>query len=218
MAGTSNVDENLPQTLDFLNECTSGFSVINLYIGYTQGELNALEEPDYDDAFKLKNHVYWKYTIIHIDNENIEHDCLYIDWKEPDALFYSDLYDDVASEIASRIEATTDEMFGRTIPAICFKILIMAVIDEPDDELTSQVTDQIGGYFEIEEEATDQIAKENVNSMFAYFEEIDRSKVGVKNGKITVNGSQLQLNEFYDDGVESRKLAYFTEDVMNYEE
>jgi len=185
------------------------FTVINILIGYTQGELD--EEEDYDDAFKAKSHVYWKFTVARDLTGELDCDYLLIDWENEDntACFQSD--EDLAKAIGLRCQDTTEDMFGDVIQSDCFESVVLGILDEPEGYICmDNVLEEIGGEIR-QEENTDKIPEELVNSLFALSEEIDSTNKSIQDGKIFISGEELDLENDYSVAL---KYVAFSEDVM----
>lgn len=64
----------------FTGNSLDDFKVINLKLGYTQGELSEDFE-DFEDAFNAPKHVYWKFTVLEDKSGELDRCYLLIDWK-----------------------------------------------------------------------------------------------------------------------------------------
>lgn len=190
-------------------------SVVNLKIGYTQGELNATEGTDYVDGFKAENHVYWKYTIVKDQGGDTGCDWLLIDWSNPLNSRCLSGDEEAAETIGELIEPSTEDMFGTTIPAVCFQSIVQSILDEPDGyEFIEETLEKIGGSIEVED--GDKIDESLVNSLFALSIELDSSAISVKEGNLYVNGQLLEIDNIDEAFIAEIKHAAFTEDVMGY--
>lgn len=198
---------------------SDSITVFNIKLGYTQGELDALdpsEHPDYEDGFKADSHAYWKFTVV-IDNGGETGCDFYLaDWTDADNSQCLSGDEETAETIGDLIEPTTEEMFGSTIQAVCFQSVTQSVLDEPDGyDFIDNILENVGG--EIVLEDGDKISESLVNSLFALSEEVDTSMLTVEDGKLLFKGGAFDINKIDDDSILVKKFAAFSEDVMGYE-
>lgn len=188
-----------------------GSNLINIKIGYTQGELQA-EYQDYDDGFRGCSHVLWYFTVI--NDENSDYPFILINWKNPESVTRYSSDEELAEAVGQICEDTTEDMFGSVIKGECFESLVMALFDEPEGyPCMENVLDEIGGEIVVTED-TDKIPQYYVNSLFAIFEDLRSHEVSVKGGKIQIGNSPFDPKSKYESSIKS---AAFTEDVMRYE-
>ncbi len=198
---------------------SDSITVFNIKVGYTQGELDALDpsvRPDYEDGFKADSHVYWKFTVV-IDNEG-ETGCDFylVDWTDSDNSQCLSGNEETAETIGDLIEPTTEEMFGSIIQAVCFQSVAQSVLDEPYGyDFIDNVLENIGG--EIVLEDGDKISESLVNSLFVLSEEVDTTMLTVDDGKLLFKGNEFDIDKIDDDSILLKKYAAFSEDVMGYE-
>lgn len=197
------------------------FTLTNIKLGYTQGELQEDFE-DYEDGFRAKSHIYWKFSILTDQDGQVDCPILLIDWndQENSQCFELCIDDDdelvsLANHIGEICSATTDDMFGSTFPVEGFQAIVMEVLDldEPEEyeNIKNDILEQIGGEIYLEEE-TDNIPEENVNSLFVLSENIDPESLSFKDGKILINEKEFDI----DADIESELMcAGFSEDIMN---
>ena len=195
---------------------SDSITVFNIKVGYTQGELDATEYPDYDDGFKAGSHIYWRFTIVIDNGGSVGCDYYLVDWTDSNNYQCLSSDEEVAEIIGNLIEPTTEEMFGSSIQTVCFQSVTQSVLDEPDGyDFIDKVLENIGG--EIVLEDGDKISESLVNSLFALSEEVDTSMLTVEDGKLLFKGGAFDINKIDDDSILVKKFAAFSEDVMGYE-
>jgi hypothetical protein len=183
-------------------------SVFNLKVGYTQGELDAVAEPDYDDGFKAGSHIFWKYSVVIDQSGETGCDWLIINWANPEQSKCVSCDEDAAEAIGEFIEPTTEDMFGSNIDAAYFQAVVLSVLDEPDGyEWIEEILEEIGGYIEVED--GDKISEDFVNSLFVLSEEIDSSLITVEDGALLVNGQALNVDEIDSDHISEKNMQHF---------
>jgi len=195
----------------FINLTYEDVDLINLKIGYTQGELNE-DFNDFEDSFNAQKHTYWNFTII--KDETIELDCDYllIDWSSSDSFCLSS-DEDIADKIAHICSKSSEDMFGDTIAFYSFESIVMGVLDEPDgNECIDLILESIGGTLDILED-TVKIPQEYVNSLYCLHEQIDSENIIFRNQEIIVDDKSFDIGNEYKS---NKTIVFFSEDVMNY--
>ncbi len=200
---------DMSKVADFNGNNEDDFKVINLKVGYTQGELSEDFE-DFQDAFNAPKHVYWKFTVIEDNKGELDYSYLLID-KKNSKEYSLDIDEEIAQKIGDICSATTEEMFGSVIVPEAFEAVVISALDDPGYECVDDILENIGG--SIEEDDGTQIPEENVNSLFCLHQEINEGIVTISNGSMSINGQIFDIDGDYEA---VSKVVYFTEDVMNY--
>jgi len=200
--------------------CVSPYStMINIKIGYTQGELSS-DFNDYEDGFRGYSHVIWKFSVI--NDENAEEPFILVNWTNSGEISKYSGDEELAVAVGQICENTTEDKFGSPIKSECFESLILALFDEPDGyQCMDNVLGSIGGEIIVDED-TDKIPEELVNSLFAIQESVnleDYNDIDLKN--ISIKDSLILFGDkIFDPMVENNfliKYSAFSEDVMRYE-
>ena len=194
----------------FTGNSLDDFKVINLKLGYTQGELSEDFE-DFEDAFNAPKHVYWKFTVLEDKSGELDRCYLLIDWKNSKEYPLSS-DEEVSHKIGEICSATTLEMFGSVIVLGAFESVVISGLDDTGYECVNNILEKIGGYIEVDEGI--QIPEENVNSLFCLHQEIQEGIVTISNGSMLINEKSFDIDGDYEA---VSKVVYFTEDVMNIE-
>lgn len=191
---------------------TENIGLFSLKLGYTQGEVSE-DFDDFEDAFNAIEHVYWKFTVVEDLTGSIGCDRLLIDWSNEDSFCFSGGDEELADQIASICETSTEDMFGDTIVANAFKTLVMKVLDEDEEgPWMDDIIDTIGGTIDVEFD-TQKIPEEKVNSLFCMFGELETDNIEFKDENIIVDGNIIDGDTGF---VDEPTIASFSEDVMRY--